>query len=334
MKRIAILGGGAYGTALATLCTANGHEVFLWCYEQKVADCIKTHRTNENYLPGIVLDKKVHATSDIHEVLSCGAQYIIEAVPVKFLRTVLEQAKPSFSRDHTWIITSKGLELNTYLLPSEIIDSVFRHATKKVVMAGPSFAYDLAQKELTAVTVAATDCDVGIKVQKLFANSYFRPYLSLDIIGAQLGGAIKNVITLGMGMLEGGGFTDNAKAFLFTRGLHEMVELAVKRGAQHNTLYGLSGIGDLVLTSMGSRSRNLEVGKRLGRGEHLESILRHTGYIPEGINTVQTLNQMIQKEGLDLPVCQGVYDAIFSKKSLGDVLQSLMERPLEQECQF
>lgn len=332
MKRIAILGGGAYGTAIATLCAANGNEVFLWCYEQKVVDGIKRHRTNENYLPGIELSKKIHPSTDMHEVLTCGAQFVVEAVPVKFLRNIVEQAKHSFHRDQTWIITSKGIELNTYLLPTEIIDAVFRNKTKKVVMAGPSFAYNLAQRELTAVTVAAPDCQLGLKVQKFFANSYFRPYLSLDLIGAQLGGAVKNVITLGVGMLEGAGFTDNAKAFLFTRGLHEMVELAVKRGAQAKTLYGLSGIGDLVLTSMGSRSRNLDVGRRLGKGESLDSILNHTGYIPEGVNTVQTLHQMIAQEGLDLPVCQGVYDAIFSKKSLNSVLQSLMERPLENEC--
>ena len=334
MKRIAILGGGAYGTALATLCAANGHEVFLWCYEQKVADCIQKHHTNENYLPGIVLDNKIHASSDLHEVLNCGTQWVIEAIPVKFLRIVLEQVKQSFTRDQIWIITSKGIELNTHLLPSEIIDDVFDYTTKKVAMAGPSFAYDLAQKELTAVTVAASDCAVGIRVQKLLANSYFRPYLSLDLIGVQMGGALKNVLTLGIGMMDGAGFTDNAKAFLFTRGLHEMVELAKSRGAHEKTLYGLSGIGDLVMTSMGTRSRNLEVGKRLGRGESLDSILRQTGYIPEGINTVQTLNQMIQKEGLDLPVCQGIYDAIFSKKSLESVLRSLMERPLESECNF
>jgi len=334
MKRIAILGGGAYGTALATLCAANGHTVFLWCYEQKVADCIQQHHTNENYLPGVILNEKIHASSDLRAVLDCGTQWVIEAVPVKFLRSVLEQSKASFVRDQIWIITSKGIELNTHLLPSEIIDDVFDYIPKKVVMAGPSFAYDLAQKELTAVTVAAPDCTVGVKVQKLLANSYFRPYLSLDLIGVQLGGALKNVITLGVGMMEGAGLTDNAKAFLFTRGLHEMVAFAKSRGANEKTLYGLSGIGDLVMTSMGARSRNLEVGKRLGRGESLDGILRQTGYIPEGINTVQTLNQMIQKEGLDLPVCQGIYDAIFSKKSLESMLQSLMERPLEAECNF
>jgi len=334
MKRIAIIGGGAYGTALATLCAANGHEVIMWCYEQKVVDCIEKHHTNENYLPGIALDHKIHASSDINEVLNCGTQWVIEAVPVKFRRGVLELAKNAFNRDQTWIITSKGIELNTHLLPSEIIDDVFDFVTQKVVVAGPSFAYGLAQKEMSAVTVAATDCEVGRRVQRLLANSYFRPYLSLDIIGTQLGGALKNVITLGIGMMDGAGFTDNAKAFLFTRGLHEAVELAKTRGAQERTLYGLSGIGDLVLTSMGARSRNLEVGKRLGRGESLEGILRQTGYIPEGINTVQTLNQMIQKEGLDLPVCQGIYDAIFNKKSLESVLQSLMERPLEVECNY
>jgi glycerol-3-phosphate dehydrogenase (NAD(P)+) len=306
----------------------------LWCYEKDVADCINRYHTNQNYLPGIALEEQIHASSDMHAVLTCGASLVIEAVPVKFLRMVLEQAKQSFSRDQTWIITSKGIEFDTHLLPTEIIYAVFSYKTKKAVMAGPSFAYSLAQKELTAVTIAASDCTVGLQLQKCFANSYFRPYLSLDLIGTQIGAALKNVVTLGVGMMEGAGMSDNAKAFVFTRGLHEMVELAKRRGAQEKTLYGLSGVGDLFLTATGSRSRNLEVGKRLGRGESLDSILRLTGYIPEGINTVQTLHQMIQKEGLDLPVCQGIYDAIFSKKSLKHVLHSLMERPLEQECQL
>ena len=334
MKRIAILGGGAYGTALATLCVSNGYTVFLWCYEKEVAHCINTYRVNQRYLPGIALDERIQASPDMHAVLTSGSMLVIEAVPVVYLRSIVEQAQQSFHRDQVWVITSKGIEYDTQLLPTEIIDSVFSYKPKKAVLSGPSFAYSLAQQELTAFTIAASDCVLGSQVQRCFASGYCRPYLSLDMIGAQIGGALKNVITLGIGMIDGAGLTDNAKAFIFTRGLHEMVEIAKRRGAQEKTLYGLSGVGDLVLTSMGSRSRNLEVGKRLGSGESLDSVLQQTGYIPEGINTVKTIHQMIKKEGLDLPVCQGIYDAIFSKKSLKHILQSLMERPLEQECQF
>ncbi len=334
MKRIAILGGGSYGTALATLCAHNGYDVFLWCYEDAVVRDIEKNHINSMYLPEIKLHENIHASSSLENVLGCGTDWVFEAVPVKFLRTVLIQAKPYFTYDQTWIITSKGIELDTHQLPSQIIDDIFGVRVKKVVVAGPSFSYDLAQKEMTAVTVAAKECTLANKVQKLLANSYFRPYVSLDIIGAQLGGALKNVITLGIGMMDGAGCTDNAKAFFFTRGLHEMVQLAQSLGAHEKTLYGLSGIGDLVLTSMGTRSRNLEVGKRLGRGQSLDAILQETGYIPEGINTVQTLHQMILKQDLDLPVVQGIYDAIFSRKNLPDILQMLMERPLEAECQY
>jgi len=334
MKRVAILGGGAYGTALATLCAHNGYDVFLWCYEEAVARDIEKKHTNNMYLPGIKLHQNIHASSSLETVLGCGTDWVFEAIPVKFMRAVLQQAQLYFTYNQTWIITSKGIELDTHLLPSQIIDDIFGTRVKKAVVAGPSFAYDLAQREVTAVTVAAKEQPLADKVQKLLANSYFRPYVSLDIIGVQLGGALKNVITLGIGMMEGAGCTDNAKAFLFTRGLHEMVQLAKSLGAHEKTLYGLSGVGDLVLTSMGTRSRNLEVGKRLGSGQTLNVILQETGYIPEGINTVQTLHQMIRKQDLDLPVFQGIYDAIFSKKDLNDMLQQLMERPLEAECQY
>ena len=331
MKRICILGAGSWGTAIATLLAENGYEVSLWCYEVEVANSIKETRENKRYLPGITLDKKIIPITDLQEAI-CGAQWIFEAIPIKYLRAILEQAKDCFSPEQTWVVLSKGMEQGSLLLPTQILDDVFGGVPQKAVFAGPSFAIDVAKKQITAVTVAATDCEIGLNLQKLLANRYFRPYVSLDMIGAQIGGALKNVLTLGVGMLDGAGYTDNAKAFLLTRGLHEMVLLAKVLGGRQETLYGLSGVGDLVLTSMGKLSRNLAVGKKLGQGQNLDAILKETGFVPEGINTVKSVYQLIQQKNLDLPICQGIYQVIYERKQLQDVLAHLMARPLEQEC--
>jgi glycerol-3-phosphate dehydrogenase (NAD(P)+) len=326
--KIAMLGSGAWGTALATLLAHNGHEVLMWAYESEVANDINQFHENKHYLPGITLDKKISATSDISQAI-CGTQWIFEAIPVEFLRKALEQTVHCFSKEQIWVITSKGIEQNTLMLPSQIIDDVFGYKTKQAVIAGPSFAYDLARKDITGVAVAAQDCAVADALQELMANLYFRPYVNLDMVGVQLAAALKNVITLGVGMLDGAGFADNAKAFLFTRGLHEMVQLGIAMGAQKDTFYGLAGVGDLVLTAMGKRSRNLQVGRYLGIGKTLDHILQTTGYIPEGINTVQSLHQLMHKKQIAMPVCDGIYKVIFGSITLHDMLADLMSISFE-----
>jgi glycerol-3-phosphate dehydrogenase (NAD(P)+) len=331
MKNIGVLGEGAWGTAVATLLANNGFTVKLWCHDPAVAQSIRDTRYNKRYLPGIYLDELIIPTFDLSQAVG-NASWVFEAIPVKFLRDVLEQVKDVEVSEQKWIILSKGIEQETLLLPSEIIDDVFENHLPKAVLVGPSYAKDLSEKQITAVTLAAVDCDLGLNLQKMLANDYFRPYLSLDMIGAQVGAAIKNVVALAVGMLDGAGYADNAKAFIFTRGLNEMVTIAQSLGGKTKTLYGLSGVGDLVLTATGKQSRNREVGKRLGEGQSLKDILDETGYIPEGINTVNSVYQLMQQKKLDLPVCAGIYEIIHKKKSIPDLLNDLMNRPLEQEC--
>ena len=331
MKTVCMLGEGAWGTAVATLLAHNGFQVKLWCYDHAVAQAIKNTRINDRYLPGIQLDEKIQPIIDLQEALE-NAELIFEAIPVKFLRSIVEQSKSLCAPNIPWVVLSKGIEQDTLLFPTQIIDDVLSFESKKAVLVGPSFAKDVAEKKITAVSLAVTDCKFGLSLQKQLANEYFRPYLSTDLVGTQVGGALKNVITLAIGMLDGAGFTDNAKAFMFTRGLHEMVQIANALGGKTKTLYGLSGVGDLVLTSMGTLSKNLEVGKRLGKGESLDQILQETGYIPEGINTVKSVQQLIKEKNLELPVCSGIYEVIFGSKKIAQVLDALMQRPLEQEC--
>lgn len=329
--KIAVIGEGAWGTAIATLLAHNNHEVLLWCHDAAVKDSILNERINKRYLPEIMLPANIVPHTDLDQVL-CEVEWIFEAIPVKFLRSIIEKAVSCERTDQKWVILSKGIEQDSLLLPSQIIDQVFKRNVPKAAVLGPSYALPLARKETTAVTVAASDCHLGRQVQKLMATDYFRPYLSLDLMGVQLGGALKNVIALAIGMMDGHGYSDNAKVFLLTRGLHEMVQLALAMGGRQETMYGLSGVGDLVLTAMGSLSRNREVGKRLGQGESLQEILRKTGYTPEGINTVQSVHQLIQKKNLKLPILSGMYAVIFEGKTLDDLIQELMDKPLEDEC--
>ena len=331
MKTIGILGEGAWGTAVATVLSHNGHTVKLWCYNKElVAEINRTH-FNKRYLPGVQLSERIQAVAKIGEAVG-DIDWIFEAIPVTHLRSVLEQARHCYDKRQTWVILSKGIEQETLLFPTGILDEVFKTTVNQMVFAGPSFAQEVAKQQITAVTLAAPDCEKGEQLQKLLANDYFRPYVSTDMIGVQVGAAVKNVITLGVGMLAGAGYTDNPQAFILTRGLHEIVELSRALGGRQETVYGLSGVGDLVLTAMGSLSRNREVGVRLGKGEALDSILEETGSIPEGINTVKAVYQLMQQQQLDLPICAGIYDIIFKEKTVETWLKDLMSKPLSMEC--
>lgn len=331
MKTVAMIGEGAWGTAVATLLAANNYTVKLWCHDPRVAHSIVKKRINERYLPGIQLSKYIIPVTKLEEAV-CDVTWVFEAIPVQYLRSIFTQAKKCFSQEQVWVVLSKGIEKDTLLLPTQIIDEIFGTQTKKAVMAGPSYAQEVAQQEITAASIAADDCELGLQLQRMLANSFFRPYVSTDLIGIQVGSALKNVITLGIGILDGAGYNDNTKAFFLTRGLNEIAQVSKALGGTQETIYGLAGVGDLVLTAMGKLSRNLEVGKRLGRGESLETILQQTGYIPEGINTVQSANALSEKIKLNLFICKQLYAVIFKNKSIEAMLSELMLQPLEWEC--
>ncbi len=333
MKAIGILGEGAWGTALANLCADNGFTVYLWCHDVAVKKSIVDRRSNSKYLPGVKIHPSIISTTEFQDVFS-NSMWIIEAIPVKYLRSIIQQCVPYASQDHVWIITSKGIENDTLLFPTDIIDDVLFYHPKKMVVVGPSFAKELVEKCITAVSIAALTCKEGAVLQRMLANAYFRPYVHTDIIGAQVGAALKNIIALGVGMLHGAGYSDNTKSFLLTRGLYETMQLAVTLGGKAETIYGLSGVGDIVLTAISSQSRNREIGEYIGKGKLLEDILRETGYIPEGVNSAKSIYQLMQKRQLDMPVCKGVYEVLFEGKTIGQVIESIMSRPLEIECGF
>ncbi len=323
MKQICVLGDGAWGTAIGAMLASSGKRVTLWCNDAQVERSIKTNRVNERYLPGIPLSPSLVPTTNLDQAL-CDAHYVFEAIPVMYMRSVLERSKHCYNPDQVWVLLSKGIEQKTLMLPTQILHDVFGLGVHTAVLSGPSFARDLAAKQITAVTLATDGSPITARMQELLHVDYFRVYPCADLIGAQVGGAAKNVVALAIGIVEGLGCTDNTKAFLLSRGLHEMMQLAKVLGGSEHTLQGLSGLGDLVLTAMGKHSKNVAVGRRLGQGESLQTIQADTPTLPEGINTVQAIYQLMQKHGIQLPIFAATYDVIFNGARGAALLAALL----------
>lgn len=324
MKRACVIGEGAWGNAFATLLAQNGFTVSLWCYNEAVYNDILHNRCNNRYLPGISLDKKIVPTLSQEEAVQ-GACYIFEAVPVQHLRSVLKTFKPFVKADQPWIVLSKGFEQTTLLFPSQIIDEVVGSPVNKAVLVGPSFAQELAKQQPTGVTLATAEHDFGATLGHSLANRYFKPYLSLDMPGAQAASAFKNLLALAIGMLDGAGYADNTRAYFFTLGLQEIGFLVEALGGQRATIYTLAGLGDAVLTSMGSKSRNREVGRRLGSGEPLNTILATLNGVPESLNTLKALQQLQQKHELKIPLLMSLHDTVFGAAKIEFLIDNLLQ---------
>ena len=311
-EQIAVLGAGAWGTAVSQLLADNGHEVLLWCYEPLVAQTIQNSRINETYLSGVKLHERITATTDLSQIASCS--WVFEAIPVAFLRAVVQQAKNFVSPVATWVILSKGIEHDTLMLPCAIVQDVMGKEVKVAVFAGPTFAKELAEKQFTATALASNDDCVLQALYNLLANRYFRPFGTNDLIGAQVGGAIKNVLALAVGLAHGSGYKDNTVAYLLTRGLSEIGLLATHLGGKRETVYGLSGLGDMILTCTGSLSKNLKAGRLVAQGSSLDDLVTIFKTLPEGINTVQSVQQLTERNQFQAPLCNAVYEIIFHKK--------------------
>ncbi|MFC1842700.1 NAD(P)H-dependent glycerol-3-phosphate dehydrogenase [Candidatus Dependentiae bacterium] len=301
MKKVCMLGSGAFATAVSALLADNGLQVNMWCYDPMVAKSVETKHCNEAYFPDAKLSENIKPFIDIEKAMD-GCEIIFEATPVAFLRSVLQKAKPYFSDTQTWVVLSKGIENETLLFSSQIIDDIFQSSVKKVVVSGPSFAKDIIAKQVTGVDIASKDEKLSQNISQILSNDYFKTFFTTDTLGLQIGGALKNVAAIAIGMLDGAGHADNTKAFALHEFLQEMLLFAKLLGAQEKTLYGLSGIGDLVATCMGGSSRNLMFGRLLGQGKTLKEakeVFSKIGNlsqsaVPEGINTVKSVYQMTQ----------------------------------------
>jgi len=334
MTKIAILGGGGWGTALAIVLSRSRkpHEISLWVRNAGLAELIRHDRENKMYLPGSKLPESVQVHSQLEGALS-GAQVILGAMPSAHARAVYASALPFAADGASFVSASKGLEPGTHLRMSEVVAQVFsaKFAPRIAVISGPSFAAEAARGEPTAIVVASRDAALATDIQEEFAGPNFRLYTNDDVLGVELAGAMKNVMAIAAGACQGLGLGSNALAALITRGLAEMARLAVALGARPETLSGLAGLGDLVLTCTGSLSRNRFVGMELGKGRALGEILAKMRMVAEGVHTTEPLLALAREHQIEMPITEQVDAILHAGKSPKDAIRDIMERPLKRE---
>jgi len=328
MSYIAIIGAGSWGTTLACLLHEKGYDVSLWAREKEVADEITNQHANSLYFPGVCLPAGLMATSSIAEAVT-NARYILNVVPTQFIRSVFTEAVKYIGSDTVMISASKGIEQGTLLTVSEILQEI----TQKQVAAlsGPSFAKEVIKKLPTAVTLASPNMDTALLLQELFTTNYFRVYSHADIIGVELGGALKNVVAIASGICDGLDLGHSARAALITRGLVEISRLGKAMGADPMTFSGLSGLGDLVLTCTGPLSRNYTVGIKLGKGMKLRDILASTRSVAEGVATSLSAFELAQKKHVEMPIVEEVYRVLHKDEDPETAVRNLMNRALKSE---
>lgn len=336
--KIAVLGAGSWGTVLANLLTENGHDVTVWAYLQKDADELNNEHTNAHYLPGLQLDPRLKASSDLAVAVD-GAELILFVVPTNVVRGVAKQLLPLLEQraDKPYLASAaKGLEVGTYERVSEVIQSVIPADQTKgvVVISGPSHAEDTSVKDITTLTAASTDLEAAKFAQHIFMNDYFRLYTNSDVIGVEMGAALKNVIAIGAGALHGLGYGDNAKAALITRGLAEISRLGVKMGAEPLTFIGLSGVGDLIVTATSVHSRNWRCGNQLGQGQKLQDVLDNMGQVVEGVSTAKVAHELAEKMGVEMPITDAIYSVLYEDKPIKEAIAELMNRESKPEFDY
>ena len=328
MKKIGVIGGGAWGTALATTARRAGCDVTLWAREDEVVSAINATRLNPVYLPGVPLEQGLIATTDLDDAVQADTVLVVS--PAQFVRSTLQEAAASWPSGTPAVICAKGIEQSTGALMTEVVRDVLPDQPM-MVLSGPTFAKECAQGLPTAVTLSATDAALGQKVVDAIGTPTFRPYLSDDPIGAEVGGAVKNVLAIACGIVEGRALGDNARAALITRGLAEIVRLAVSRGGRAETLMGLSGLGDLILTCSSQQSRNYSLGYALGQGQTLQEVLGARRAVTEGVFTAQAVVELAAKLNIDMPICQAMDQILNHDAEIGAVIEQLLSRPFRSE---
>ena len=328
MKRIGIIGGGAWGTALATLARRNGAEVCLWAREAEVVEAVNREHRNPFFLPGAALDPAIRATAEVAE--ACRAEAVLVAVPAQHTRTMTEAVAPELADGVPAVLCAKGFEQASGDLMSDIVAETMPHATL-AVLSGPTFAAEVAEGLPTAATLACTDRGCAEALQRALGGPTFRPYLSEDLRGAQIGGAVKNVLAIACGIVAGRRLGENAAAALITRGMAEMLRLGGAMGARPETLMGLSGMGDLVLTATSTRSRNTALGKALGEGEALAEYLDGRRSVAEGVLTAAALGSRAIELGIDMPIAAAVDRIVNHAASIDSTIAEMLARPLGDE---
>lgn len=334
VERIAVIGGGSWGTALADLLARNGNDTILWSYEKALTDEMVSTRVNSVYMPGVTLHESLKFSSNLEEALS-GRTIMLLVTPVQVMRSVLAQVAGLIGQETIIVNASKGIELESLKTVSQICTEILGEGilSRYVALSGPTFAREVAER-LPTLILAASKCeDCAARVQAAISNSSFRAYTHNDYIGAELGGAIKNVIAIAAGICDGLGFGHNARAALITRGLAEMNRLGLAMGADPHTFAGLAGMGDLVLTCTGDLSRNRTVGFKLGQGMKLTEILAEMKMVAEGVKSSVSVYNLSLKLKVEMPIVEKVYQILHADKPARQAVMELMARELKAECE-
>ncbi len=328
MQRIGIIGGGAWGTALAVTARRAGRDVILWAREAEVVEAINQRHENSLFLPGIVVDPAIAATADI--AAAAAGDAVLLVVPAQHLRAVAGALAPALPPDAAVVICAKGIEENSGALMSEVAAAVLPGA-RLAVLSGPTFAIEVARGLPTAVTLATTDQALGRRLIAALGTRSFRPYLGDDVVGAEIGGAVKNVLAIACGIVAGRRLGDNARAALITRGIAEMVRLARAKGGRAETLMGLSGLGDLTLTCTALQSRNHSLGVALGEGKALADILRPRRSIAEGVSSAAAIVALARRLAVDMPIVAAVDAILHHDADIDATVAGLLARPFRDE---
>ncbi len=329
--KIAVLGGGSWGTALANVLAHKGGEVWLWARREEVVEEIRATGRNARYLPGLALSPNLRASTDLSQVMA-GISCAVLAVPCQHLARFLRQHRDHFPVRASLVCASKGVELGTFRTMGQVVaEELAGLDPRYAVLSGPSFASEVVRGMPTAVALGCADPELGTLVQNLFSTESFRVYVNTDVLGVELGGAVKNIMAIASGISDGLGFGENARAALITRGLSEMSRLGAALGAQPATFMGLSGMGDLVLTCTGDQSRNRRVGLAIGRGQTLGEVLAGMHNVAEGVKTTEAVQALGMARGIDLPITAQVHAVLFESKDPATAVRELMTRPLKEE---
>jgi glycerol-3-phosphate dehydrogenase (NAD(P)+) len=330
--RVAVVGAGSWGTALANVLAKKGIETILWSHEREVAEAIEREHRNPRYLSEIPLDPRLRATFELTAAVE-GADVVVSVSPSHVVRDVLGSAAPHLRGDALVVSASKGIEVETLKPMDGVLADVLPPAIahRAAFLSGPSFALEVGQEYPTAVTMASRDEDAARAAQELFQTDYFRVYTNADVTGVEIGGALKNVIAIASGVVDGLGFGHNTRAALITRGLAEMTRLGVALGADPLTFSGLAGMGDLILTCTGALSRNRSVGVELGRGRSLEEILGGMTMVAEGVRTTRSARDLARRVGVEMPIVEEVYALLYEGRPAREAVENLMLRAPKAE---
>ncbi len=328
MKVIGIVGGGAWGTALAAVAARQDRDVILWAREPEVASAVNGQRENTLFLPGVSLPEGIRATTDFADL--SGAEAVLMVPPAQHMRGVSEAVAPHLRNGAPAVICSKGIEMSTGVLMSDVLaDTMPRRPL--AVLSGPTFAGEVARGLPAAVTLACKYESIRRTLSEALGQPTFRIYASADLIGAQIGGAVKNVIAIASGIVEGRKLGENARAALITRGMSEILRFGQALGAERETVMGLSGLGDMILTCSSAQSRNMSLGMALGEGRSLDEIMGERTSVSEGVHSARVLTEVASRHKLDLPICESVAAILHDGCSIDEVVEDLLNRPFRAE---